>query len=321
MKPSRTRHKRGAGFALAAMLSAALLLGFLNAWHPAFDSLSHFRAHLAVLVGLVALPALFSPRWKEAAAALALAMASLASISAPFALSGFTPVKAAFEPAGDGRVVYRLMQLNLQVDNPNPEKVLSLIRTSQPDVITLNEVSKKWIAALRDLSAAYPYSLICPPLAILSRQPFGRLAAQRCYEGATFATAAVNFNGQEVTVAAMHLGWPWPYGQSRNIDRVVPLLATLTGTVILAGDLNAAGWSAAASRLAKAGGLTLVPSVGPTWLHRSLPIALRPWIGLPIDHVFAKGNVVIRSAKAEGDAGSDHLPVFVEFSVPALPKK
>ena len=113
----------------------------------------------------------------------------------------------------------------------------------------------------------------------------------------------------------MHLGWPWPYGQFQQIDDVAPVLRTLPGTVILAGDLNAAGWSVAASRVAETGQLTSVHSVGPTWLYRSLPNWLRPWIGLPIDHVFFKGNVVIHSAKVQEEAGSDHLPVLVEFSV------
>jgi endonuclease/exonuclease/phosphatase (EEP) superfamily protein YafD len=205
--------------------------------------------------------------------------------------------------------------MNLQFDNRHPEKLLSLIGSIQPDAITLNEVSDKWAVVLRGLSGAYPYSVICPPLAILSRRPFERLALQSCYKGATLATAAVDFDGQEVTVAAVHLGWPWPHPQYRQIDAVAPLLGALTGTVILAGDFNAAGWSVAASRLAKAGGLTLAPSIGPSWLFSSLPKALRPWIGLPIDHVFAKGNVVIHSAKVQADAGSDHLPVLVEFSL------
>ena len=51
MKPNHTRRARGASFALAMILSLALFLGFLNAWHPAFDTLSHFRVHLAVLLG------------------------------------------------------------------------------------------------------------------------------------------------------------------------------------------------------------------------------------------------------------------------------
>jgi endonuclease/exonuclease/phosphatase (EEP) superfamily protein YafD len=174
---------------------------------------------------------------------------------------------------------------------------------------------------LARLSAAYPHRMICraskpsDAVAILSRRPFESGEPARCYDGGSLAIAAINFGGQEVKVAALHLSWPWPYDQPEQIDDVAPMLGDLTGPATLTGDLNAAGWSAAVSRVAMAGGLTRVSSIGPTWLHRSLPKALRPWIGLPIDHVFAKGNVVVHSAKAEQDAGSDHLPVLVEFSL------
>jgi len=42
---------------------------------------------------------------------------------------------------------------------------------------------------------------------------------------------------------------------------------------------------------------------------------LRPYVGLPIDQVFSKGEVAILSAKTLESVGSDHLPVLVEFSL------
>ncbi|WP_352977634.1 hypothetical protein [Mesorhizobium sp. M1378] len=57
-----------------------------------------------------------------------------------------------------------------------------------------------------------------------------------------------------------------------------------------------------------------MPSVGPTWLYRRLPDFLR-FAGLPIDQVFSKGAIIIRSASKLEDTGSDHLPVLVEFSL------
>ena len=83
----------------------------------------------------------------------------------------------------------------------------------------------------------------------------------------------------------------------------------------LAGDLNAATWSAAVRRIEAASGLTHVAGIGPSWLDRRLPDALRAYVGLPIDQVFAKGDMVILSAKTLESVGSDHLPVLVEFSL------
>ncbi len=308
-------------YLLMILLAVPLVLGVFKDWHPAFDSLSHFRAHLAVLLGLTALPMLVGGYWKEGAFALALAIASILTITGQPRMPGLTALNAAAEVADDRHAVYRLLQFNLRFDNRTPEKLLSLVGRTQPDVITLQEVSDRWVPVLERLSAAYPYRVVCPKderiggVAIFSRRPFENHAATYCYSGGSLAIAAIDFGGSEVKVAALHLGWPWPYKQLRQIDDIAPVLGALTHTALLAGDLNAAGWSAAAASVAKAGDLTLIRSIGPTWLHRSLPSALRPWIGLPIDHVFAKAGVVVHSVRVQDEAGSDHLPVLVEFSL------
>ena len=87
-------------------------------------------------------------------------------------------------------------------------------------------------------------------------------------------------------------------------------------TSILAGDLNAAPWSAASARIADAAGMTPAGPAGPTWLYRRLPEFLR-FAGLPIDRVFTRGEVVVHSVNTLEAVGSDHLPVLVEFSLEA----
>jgi endonuclease/exonuclease/phosphatase (EEP) superfamily protein YafD len=62
--------------------------------------------------------------------------------------------------------------------------------------------------------------------------------------------------------------------------------------------------------------MTLMPSAGPTWIHRTLPDFLRRYAGLPIDQVFSKGGVTILSSARLEDTGSDHLPVLIEFTLP-----
>jgi len=310
MEPARIRRLRTTSLALAAVLSLGLVMGFFNTQHPALDSISHFRLHLAVLLGLTAVPLLFASRRRTGVAALAVAAVALFSTS-PQSLPGLATVSEAFEGAqGD----YRLMQLNLRFDNRTPEEVHALIGRVQPDVITLNELSEKWIDELAKLSKAYPYRLLCDQLAILSRRPFQGITSRRCY-GQTLATAGVNFDGREVIVASIHLGWPWPFKQAEQIDEVLPILRSLPGAVILAGDFNAAAWSAAAARVAKVGDMTLVPSAKPTWLPLGAPRWLRPWFGLSLDHIYFKGNIAIKSDRIEGNVGSDHLPTVVDFSI------
>lgn len=319
MATGGARLKMTAGVAFLAMmaLSAAMLAGFFGALHPALDSFSHFRIHLSVLTALLALPLLASSYRLQAVAALLFAIASLATTAG--ALPRLWPQQAVARPA-DG-IVYSLLQMNLRFDNPTPKKVLSLIGRTNPDVITLDEVSGMWARELGYITSAYPYRILCPypngifGVALLSRRPFAAGTAPHCEPRGAMATATIDFGGTGVDVAAIHLSWPWPREQYWQIGELAEPLAALGETAIMAGDCNAAPWSAAVQRVASIGGLTVMPSAGPTWIHRKLPDFLRRFAGLPIDQVFSKGGVTILSSTRLEDDGSDHLPVLVEFSL------
>ncbi|TGQ46780.1 AP endonuclease [Mesorhizobium sp. M00.F.Ca.ET.216.01.1.1] len=312
-------------FAMMA-ISAALVAGFFGALHPAFDSFAHFRAHFAVLMALCALPLLATSFRLQAAAALLFAVAAFATTSNELPFPRLWPVQAAYEAKLGDQAVYRLLQMNLRFNNPTPEKVLSLIGRTQPDVITLDEVSGMWTEKLGLLSSAYPYRILCPypngvfGVALLSRRPFAAGTEPRCDPRGAMAIATVDFGGTGVDVAAIHLSWPWPFEQSWQIGELAEPLTSLGETAIMAGDCNAVPWSAAIRRVASLGGLTVMPSAGPTWLHLKLPDFLR-FAGLPIDQVFSKGAILIHSASKLESTGSDHLPVMVEFSLrPEAPK-
>lgn len=310
-----------ASVAFVAMLalSVGLVAGFFGFLHPAFDSFAHFRVHLAVLMALCALPLLATSFRLQAAVALLFAVAAFATTSN--ALPRLWPVQAAYEAKPGDQMVYSLLQMNLRFDNPTPKKVLSLIGRTNPDVITLDEVSEMWTTELGYIASAYPYRILCPypngvfGVALLSRRPFAAGTKPFCERRGAMAIATVDFGGIGVDVAAIHLSWPWPREQSWQIGELSGPLASLGETAIMAGDCNAAPWSAAVRRVASLGKLTVMPSAGPTWLHIKLPDFPRRFAGLPIDQVFSKGAVLIHSASRLEDTGSDHLPVLVEFSL------
>lgn len=307
--------------AFIAMLacSVALVAGFFGFLHPAFDSFAHFRVHLAVLMALCALPLLATSFRLQAAVALLFAVAAFVTTSNT--LPRLWQVQAAYEATPGDQMVYRLLQMNLRFDNPTPKKVLSLIGRTNPDVITLDEVSGMWTTELGYITSAYPYRILCPypngvfGVALLSRRPFAAGTEPFCERRGAMAIAKVDFGGIGVDVAAIHLSWPWPREQAWQIGELSEPLASLGETAIMAGDCNAAPWSAAVRRVASLGQLTVMPSAGPTWIYIKLPDFLRRFVGLPIDQVFSKGAVIIHSAARLEDTGSDHLPVLVEFSL------
>lgn len=303
--------------ALAALLATAgaLSFGYLGWLHPAFDSFSHFRIHLAVLL-LVGVPVLLLLRfWPEALFATLLAATTIVQTTG----LPFSPALPSASAADAGGAVYRLFHANLRFDNDRPEAILSLIGETRPDVLTFNEVSEIWKDRLEVLAAVYPYRVICPRpspiggVAILSRRPFMHGLIPYCGDRGSFAHAAVDFGGHTVEVATMHLGWPWPYEQPWQVGRVMHLLQQVGPTALFAGDLNAAPWSNTAKRVAA--GLDAQPlrGLGPTWLTAHLPDSLRPLIGLPIDNMMVKGAVIPLSTRTLENGSSDHLPVLLEF--------
>lgn len=231
-------------------------------------------------------------------------------------------------PAYGERATYRVLHLNLRYNNSRPENVLSLIGRTQPDIVALTEVSDMWRERLEVIAHAYPHSIICPPpsriggVAILSRRPFVAESQPGCHERGALAIAQVDFSGETLNVAALHLGWPWPFDQPRALPRVTRYLSRLRGPGIVAGDFNAAPWSWTVRQVARTSGFRVVEGVGPTWLFLSMPDWLRRRIGLPIDQIMAKGGVVPHVIERRGDAGSDHLPILMEFSLlPQEPRR
>jgi endonuclease/exonuclease/phosphatase (EEP) superfamily protein YafD len=135
-----------------------------------------------------------------------------------------------------------------------------------------------------------------------------------CENYGSFATMTVNLGGRQMDVAALHLDWPWPYRQDSQIDAVTAHLEKIGSTALMAGDMNAVPWSHSVARVAKAGGFALMPSPGPSYMALGAPDWLR-FAGLPIDQVFAKGDVAVHGVSHLEPVASDHIPVLVEFSL------
>lgn len=302
-------------------LSVPLVLGFLGSWHPAFDAFSHFRLHAAA--ALLALAALltFTRFRREGAMALALGIAAFAATPGTYA-GALLGNRAIAEPRPGDRAVYRLLQFNARYDNPAPEAFLSLVGRLKPDVITLEEVEHMWRDRLASLSAAYPYRVDCPygELMILSRRPFSAGTEPECSHRNRMAVASFDFGGRSVEIVALHLFWPWPFSQPAQVSRIAPRLAELGPAAILAGDFNAVAWSETVARVAEAGRLRQPGTIGPTWLPRQAPDALRRIAGLGIDHVLVGADIDVHGLEATDAAASDHLPVLLEFSLPDDPQ-
>jgi endonuclease/exonuclease/phosphatase (EEP) superfamily protein YafD len=294
---------------------AGLVAGYFGWFHPAFDSFSAFRLHLAVLTMIGgALLALMGGRLGGISVAVA-ACVSLYGTLAP----GLASAHAASESGAS----YRLLQINVRFDNPTPKDLLRLIGETRPDVITAQEVTTRWRAEFATIKAAYPYQLYCAAhrkigdVAILSRRPFVDAPANYCGKGAAVAVQAVKFGDQTLNIGSIHLFWPWPYQQPAQILEMGPVLETLGKVelpILVAGDLNAPRWSQAARDIARYSGTNTINYQGASWLAYEFPKSWTKWAGLAIDNVFS-ADVKIRRIETKAHVGSDHLPMLIEFSL------
>lgn len=301
---------------VAVLASVPLVLGFLGAVHPALDSFAHLRAHVAVVMAVLALPLLFTSLRREGAMVLLLAIMAFGTTRNLFDEAAGA---AASEPSG---ARYSLVQINLRYDNPEPKRILQMIAREKPDIVTYQEAGEEWTPWLDILQASYPYRLHCREkpgtwgVGILSRRPFSEHGQPVCIGDGLLAIAPVDLGGTRVNVAALHLSWPWPYAQPYQLAYIEPLLRELDGVTILAGDFNAAPWSNAVRRVEAASHMHPLRGIGGTWLAHFLPVSWAPIIGLPIDQIFVSGEIRAPKVSVREDAGSDHLPVRLDFSVP-----
>ena len=294
--------------AIAAALLA--LAGAAGAGSPVLDIAAHL-APLVLLAGLAAGIAAVLVRRRApilAASAVAVAAASL-TIAPEFSHS--TGPKATATAAGQIKVI----QINAWRQNGDLKRVADWLVAQDPDIVTVSEARHD----LRDLlmrQGGWKASGGKGNLMIFTHDR--RLRTTRPKLGPdselTFVNATYALPGGEAEVVTTHFAWPtdrMSWGQPASLRRVVA--ARPTERMILAGDFNAAPWSARIRDLDRDLGLIRRDRALATWPAQVLG---RPWPlpFLPIDHIYAgPGWATVKVARGPW-LGSDHYPVIVTLA-------
>lgn len=267
------------------MLVAGVVLGFAGVLHPAADSLSLLRMPLAALCLILALlPLRRVWRGLLLVAAIAGLMTTL-----PSSLSG---------RAGGDLVIY---SKNLWFRNDQLPALAADIQASGAEVVTLQEVSDHNRALLALLADEFPNQHLCrfsgwSGVAVLSRHA---ITDSRCTDRRAVAAARIDRDGEPVWIAAVHLPWPYPYGNASAARSGAALLAELTGPVVMAGDFNIFPWAHSVQEMAAAVGLQTAGPIRPTYWLRRVPLFL--------DHIHAPGGGTVQYRQL---LGSDHAGIL-----------
>ena len=281
-------------FFVASLLG--VIFSYLGAVHPAGDSFAVIRLPLA---GCAVFCALF------------LGQRTRRLIAGLTALVVIVPWGLGKTDAADGGA-YSLYQKNLWMGNADITDVAHDILRSNADFVTLQEVSDRNEAIFPILSADYPYQHFCDfsersGVAVLSKHPFVD-GTQSCSRGHGLASVRVQRAGGQIWLHSVHLSWPWPYGQHRQLERLLPTLSEMEGDHILGGDFNIVPWSHTMRAIARVTGTDPLGPTQPT-------LWLRGWIPLSIDHVLVPngGSGLLKSRPR---FGSDHQGVLARFDAP-----
>lgn len=295
---------------LAACGAAAVALGYGGAFVPAFDSLAVFRLPLALAV-LTVLVALRRPLWLVLPGVALMALAVVPRLSASW---GGPAARAALPAGAPGRQELVLYQKNLLFRLATPDLVVADILARAPDVVTLQEVSRRNQAVVSALKTAYPAQNFCDYRAVggpavLSRWPMVPGSAE-CGPG--LAAMQVETPAGRVWAVSIHLRWPWPYEQPRQLNLLEPMLREMDGPKVIGGDFNNVAWSAGVARVEAA---SATGRVGREAVTFALPYG---GLGVGIDHILASKDAA-GSITVLDRLGSDHRGVLGRVSLDLTP--
>jgi endonuclease/exonuclease/phosphatase (EEP) superfamily protein YafD len=310
----------------------ALKLIMVGTWQP-IEAFSSFLP-VGLLPALVLGPlSLWRRRWRLAASVLAASVAFVAWYGASFVPRGFSSPPAAPD--------LRFMTYNLHGEQTELEPMLALIRTSNADVVALQELSPQMAQALdARLAVDYPYRALHPagdnPVVgqgVLSRFPIQADDYWRISLG--HQRVALAIPGLPLVVYNTHPvhSFRWREGElfdstmhQTEVSVVLARAEQDSGPTIIAGDFNMSDQSSDYGRISerfrdayRESGWGLGFTF-PDFSHANAMTVNAPVLSLlvrplaRIDYVFHSADLVARSAHVLAESGgSDHRPVLVEF--------
>jgi endonuclease/exonuclease/phosphatase (EEP) superfamily protein YafD len=224
----------------------------------------------------------------------------------------------------DKRRRIRLLISNVRMENTAHDKLLQMVRETDPDVLLAVETDERWVTALEPLAAEYPHAIRQPQdnwfgMVLFSRLPLLEPRVEfLVQEDVPSVFAVVQLAGDRVVLCGLHPRPPEPVRDQDSAPRDAELvlvgrwIAKQDGApTIVAGDLNDVAWSDTTQLFLRLSGL-LDPRVG-RGLYSTYN-ARNPLVRWPLDHLFHSSHFRLVELRRCGDIGSDHFPVLVELT-------
>ncbi|GGE40355.1 endonuclease/exonuclease/phosphatase family protein [Actibacterium pelagium] len=289
-------------------MRAVLVLGVLGlaasfggALHPVGDSLAVFRGQIAVVVVLLAMIV-----WGLGARRSG-ALGAIIAIGCGLTVWPSLVMPAFAKPSDTSETGILVYQKNMSFRMPDTKALTDDIRAAGVTHITLQEVDPDNRAILAALKSEFPSQHLCGEkrgvggMAVLSRWPRTK-AEPICNWG--FVAMQVQGPDTPVWIASVHLNWPYPHNQARQVSLLLPILKALDQPVVIGGDFNMVPYASSSRRIRRAAGVQAMPG-----LHDSFPRFGR-FLPLAIDHVWASK---VTAVEVRPLLGSDHMGLLARI--------
>ena len=308
---------------LAAIAVLGTVMSFIRRpewWIRVFD---FPRLQFAVLgaVALALFPFVFQLHWVDVAVG---AVTAAAVLWQAWRILPYTPLfkKQVLDAEDvDGNDTVALVVANVLTPNRQSERLLAILRETNPDIILAVETDQWWQEQLAPLERKYPYTLKCP---------LDNLYGMHLYSSLEIRDAEIRFlvqedipsmhakvrmrNGHMLDLHCVHPTPPSPTENDSSLERDAELLVVgrdlprNNPSAIVAGDLNDVAWSRTTNLFQKISGL-LDPRVGRGLLST---FHAKYWfLRWPLDHLFHSDDFTLVSMKRLPEFGSDHFPIHV----------
>ena len=226
--------------------------------------------------------------------------------------------------AGDKRSTVRLLVTNVLMENAQHDRLLQLIRESDPDLVLALETDEAWARALEPVRLTHPHVIRHPRdnyygLFLFSRLPLLEARVEfLVQDDIPSVHASFELAGERVFLYGLHPRPPEPIRDQDSTPRDAELVIVgrMIGKAgdrptIVAGDLNDVAWSPTSELFLRLSGL-LDPRMG-RGLYNSYNADNRLF-RYPLDHVFHSNHFRLVELQRCPHVGSDHFPMLIELS-------
>jgi endonuclease/exonuclease/phosphatase (EEP) superfamily protein YafD len=230
----------------------------------------------------------------------------------------------------------RILSTNINIQNKNYPKVLSLIRKEKPDIAVIIETDDAWIKQLNSLSDILPYSIYDENLynffgiAVYSKIPLNNASINVFGVPKNPSILAnITINRQVVSLIATHPPPPKPNlfkSRNKQLDEISQYAKSLSNPVVIVGDFNITMWSQYYKRFVSNTGLKNARQgfgILPTWPKKTIyrpysriPSFLLWLLSIPIDHCLVSPEIKVANIRTAANVASDHLPIVIDLVIP-----